>query len=79
VPYEKKAATATKTASATQAAMKMFQDQSTKGTTDSSKLSGDVATKHQNTITDIEVYKRNATMVTEFTTSGLDGDIFWWK
>jgi len=76
---EKKAATATKTASATQAAMKMFQDQSTKGTTDSSKLSGDVATKHQNTITDIEVYKRNATMVTEFTTSGLDGEIFWWK
>jgi len=76
---EKKAAGPAKTASATQAAMKMFQDQSTKGTTDSSKLAGDVATKHQNTITDIEPYKRSGANVTEYTTSGLDGEIFWWK
>jgi len=76
---EKKAEAPTKAASATQTAMKMFQNQSTKGTADSAKLAGDVATKHQNTITDIEVYKRNSTMVTEFTTSGLDGEIYWWK
>jgi len=76
---EKKAPAAAKTASATQSAMKMFQDQASKGTTDASKLAGDVATKHQNTITDIEVYKRNGAMVTEFSTSGLDGQIHWWK
>jgi len=76
---EKKAAGPAKAVSATQSAMQMFQNQSTKGTADASKLAGDVATKHQNTVTDIEVYKRNASMVTEFTTSGLDGEIFWWK
>jgi len=76
---EKKAPTAAKTTSATRAAMQMFQDQSTKGTSDASKLAGDVATKHQNTITCIEVYKRTPDTVTEYTTSGLDGEIFWWK
>jgi len=76
---EKKAPAAASKASATQAAMKMFQDQATKGTSDAAKLAGDVATKHQNSITDIEAYKRSGANVTEFTTSGLDGEIFWWK
>jgi len=76
---DKKAAAPAKAATATQNAMKIFQDKTTKGTADTAKLSGEVATKHQNTITDIEVYKRNSSMVTDFTTSALDGEIFWWK
>lgn len=77
---EKKAAPAAAvTTSSTRAAFNMFQSKATKGTTDESKLSTEVETKHQNTITDIEVYRRNATMVTEFTTSGLDGAVYWWK
>jgi len=76
---EKKAPTHAKTASATAAARNMFMDMSSKGTADTSKLAGEVETKHQNTITDIEVYTRSETMVTEFTTSGLDGQIYWWK
>jgi len=76
---EKKAPAATQSSSATAAARMMFQNQATKGTSDAAKLAGDVATQHQNTITDIEVYKRSPSMVTEFTTSGLDGRIYWWK
>jgi actin related protein 2/3 complex subunit 1A/1B len=76
---KKKAAAPAAAVSQSRAAFAMFQDRATKGTTDSSKLDTDIETKHQNAITNIEVYRRNPSMVTEFTTSGLDGAVHWWK
>jgi len=73
------AAAAPPKATATRAAFTMFQDKATKGTTDSSALKTTVETKHQNTITCIRAYTSTPTGVTEFTTSGLDGAIYFWK
>jgi len=76
---EKKATAAPAKTNATRAAFTMFQDKATKGTTDSSALKTTVETKHQNTITCIRPYTSSPTAVTEFTTSGLDGAIYFWK
>jgi actin related protein 2/3 complex subunit 1A/1B len=58
---------------------KKFQNMVDKGTTDAAALQTTVDTKHQNTITCIRCYKRNGPRVLEFTTSGLDGAVVWWK
>jgi actin related protein 2/3 complex subunit 1A/1B len=56
-----------------------FQNMAGKGTNNSSSLSTTLETKHQNTITCISAYKRVGAKVSEFTTSGLDGNIIFWK
>lgn len=57
----------------------MFKNMVEKGSTDSNTVNTAVDTKHQNTITCIQPYKMVGTKVTEFTTSGLDGNIVFWK
>jgi actin related protein 2/3 complex subunit 1A/1B len=58
---------------------KMFQNMVDKGTTDSSTVATNLETKHQNAITCVNAYKRAGAKVSEFTTSGLDGNLVFWK
>lgn len=57
----------------------MFQNMDSRGTTDSSSLQTVLDTKHQNTITCLRPYKKMSGKTTEFTSSGLDGNVVFWK
>jgi len=56
-------------------AFKTFQNKVDKAETSTETK---IATKHQNTITWITAYKRNGNVVTQFSTSGVDGGIGIW-
>eukprot|EP00727_Mastigamoeba_balamuthi_P011172 m51a1_g6678 putative actin-related protein 2 3 complex subunit 1a (367) ;mRNA; f:221854-223381 len=67
------------TGSAQSQSRAMFQNLVDKGTTDSASIQTTLDTKHQNTITCIQPYKRSGAKVLEFTTTGLDGNLVFWK
>lgn len=75
---EKKAAAAGG-ASATVNKFEMFRNKVDKGTTDQSALATTVDSKHQNTITCIRPFTVAGGVVSEFTTSALEGAVAWWK
>eukprot|EP01105_Mastigella_eilhardi_P005484 TRINITY_DN17184_c0_g1_i1.p1 TRINITY_DN17184_c0_g1~~TRINITY_DN17184_c0_g1_i1.p1 ORF type:complete len:388 (-),score=88.60 TRINITY_DN17184_c0_g1_i1:372-1463(-) len=58
---------------------KMFQDQVNKGTTDSNATTTVLSTKHQNAITRLNPFTGTGGNLTQFSTSGLDGQVIIWK
>jgi len=65
-------------AGAQASAFASFKNKVDKGSTDSAAVETKLNTKHQNCITCIRIYKANGGNVSQYTTSGLDGHIFFW-
>lgn len=60
-------------------AFKMFQNKVDRGTDDAASVATKLDTLHQNTITCLKPFRASGGVITEFTSSGLDGNIGFWR